>query len=233
VRCSCVVLARRCNHTSRISNRRRPRRTGCYPLPLKMSMGAWVWMYDMNGALEEVVRYAAYSEKDSQLLEENYQAQSAKASTKLSLGGRKYIVRKTRKGWVQEVDGQPERWRAVKRVQLDGGTPPLTGTAAASPTPSPHGMAPTAAAASPNFVLLQLRDEREARQRTTTSSTTTSTSSPATGSSPAGSPPPSATQHQPVLLPLPLQQQRLHESNKVHPFRLCTVLTLPLHTRCP
>jgi hypothetical protein len=151
-------------------------------------MGAWVWMYDMNGALEEVVRYAAYSEKDSQLLEENYQAQSAKASTKLSLGGRKYIVRKTRKGWVQEVDGQPERWRAVKRVQLDGGTPPLTGTAAASPTPSPHGMAPAAAAASPNFVLLQLRDEREARQRTTTSSTTTSTSSPATGSSPAGSP---------------------------------------------
>jgi hypothetical protein len=36
-----------------------------------MSMGAWVWMYDMNGALEEVVRYAAYSEKDSQLLEES------------------------------------------------------------------------------------------------------------------------------------------------------------------
>ena len=182
-------------------------------------------MWD-NGR-DEVARYDPYSDKDSQLLEDSFNTSGFKATTTLSLGvaGRTYIVRKTRKGWVQEVDGHPEFWRAVKRVQQDGGTPPLTATAAATPPPSPHGMAPTAVA-SPNFELLQLRDEREARQRAAASSAATS---PAVASSPAASPPSSATQHQPLLLPLPLQQQRLHESNTVHTFRLCTVRTLPPH----
>ena len=187
-------------------------------------MAAWIWMWD-NGRDEVVARYAAYSEKDSELLEDNFHTSGVKATTKLSLGSRKYTVRKTRKGWVQEVDGQPELWRAVKRVQRDGGTPPLTGKT--TPPPSPHGLAPAAAAAaSPNFELSQLRDEREARQRAAASSPATS---PAAASSPAASPSPAATQHQPVLPLLPPQQQRLHESNKVHPFRLCTVRTLPLH----
>ena len=182
-------------------------------------------MWD-NGR-DEVARYDPYSDKDSQLLEDSFNTSGFKATTKLSLGvaGRTYIVRKTRKGWVQEVDGQPELWRAVKRVQRDGGTPPLTGKT--TPPPSPHGLAPAAAAAaSPNFELSQLRDEREARQRAAASSLATS---PAAASSPAASPSPAATQHQPVLPLLPPQQQRLHESNKVHPFRLCTVRTLPLH----
>ena len=189
-------------------------------------MVAGVWLWDNGG--DEFARYDPYSEEDSQLLEDNFNTSGFKAITKLSLGGSNlgvtHIVRKTRKGWVQEVDGHPELWRAVKRVQQDGGTPPQTAAAAATPPPSPHGMAPTTAA-SPNFELLQLRDEREARQRAAASSAATS---PAVASSPAASPPSSAT-HQPLLLPLPMQQQRLHESNTVHTFRLCTVRTLPPH----
>ena len=142
-------------------------------------MAAWVWMWDGGREGEEVTHYQPYSEKDSQLLEENFEASGFKATTALSLNGRKYIIRKTRKGWVQEVDGQPQFWRAVKRVQRHSAPPS---------SPSPNSIAPPAAA-SPNFELSQLRLEREARQRTAASSTTTS---PAVASSPAASPSPSA-----------------------------------------
>ena len=168
-------------------------------------MAAWVWMWDGSRDGDENTHYQPYSEKDSQLLEENFEASGFKATTALSLNGRKYIIRKTRKGWVQEVDGQPQFWRAVKRVQRHSAPPS---------SPSPNSIAPPAAA-SPNFELSQLRLEREARQRAAASSTT----SPAVASSPAASPPPSATlQHQPLLLPLP---------NKSHQFRLRTVRTTP------
>ena len=66
------------------------------------------------------------------MLEENFEASGFKATTALSLNGRKYIIRKTRKGWVQEVDGQPEFWRAVKRVQRHSA--PVCGTRAGHPS---------------------------------------------------------------------------------------------------
>ena len=137
-------------------------------------MAAWAWMWDGSRGGEEVTHYEPYSEKDSQLLEKNFEASGFKATTEITLNGRKYVVRKTRKGWVQEVDGQPEFWRAVKRVQRHS----------APPSPSPNSIAPTAAAneSSPNFELSQLRLEREARQRAAASSSTTS---PAVASSPA------------------------------------------------
>ena len=80
------------------------------------------WMWDNAG--EGSTRYVAYSDAHSQLLEQSFRTSGAKATTTLSLGKRVYTVRKTRKGWVQEVGGQPELWRAVKRVQRDSGTTP-------------------------------------------------------------------------------------------------------------
>ena len=37
-------------------------------------MAAWVWMWDGGRDGEEVTHYEPYSEKDSQLLEENFEA---------------------------------------------------------------------------------------------------------------------------------------------------------------
>ena len=76
-----------------------PAAHGC----LGVDVGGW----DGSRDGEEVTHYEPYSEKDSQLLEENFNASGFKATTALSLNGRKYVVRKTRKGWVQEPDGQP------------------------------------------------------------------------------------------------------------------------------
>ena len=96
-------------------------------------MAAWVWMWDGSRDGDEVTHYQPYSEKDSRLLEENFEASGFKATTALSLNGRKYIIRKTRKGWVQEVDGQPQFWRAVKRVQRHSAPPS---------SPSPNSITP-------------------------------------------------------------------------------------------
>ena len=111
---------------------------------------SWVWMCDGSCDGEEVTRYEPYSDKDSQLVEENFKASGFKATTALSLNGRKYVVRKTRKGWVQEPDGQPKLWRAVKRVQRNSAPP-------SSPSPN------SVARASPNSE--QLRGEREVLRR--------------------------------------------------------------------
>ena len=46
---------------------------------------SWVWMCDGSCDGEEVTRYEPYSDKDSQLLEENFKASGFKATTALSL----------------------------------------------------------------------------------------------------------------------------------------------------
>lgn len=185
-------------------------------------------MWDNAG--EGSTRYVAYSDAHSQLLEQSYRTSGAKATTTLSLGKREYTVRKTRKGWVQEVGGQPELWRAVKRVQRDSGTTPTMAPTPATAPPSPLG-SPNAAAASPSL-LLQLRDEREARHRPAQGDAAPDISPPTAASSSSASPdaacPAVATQLQTLLPPLLMQQQRLGESARVLPFRLCAVRALPI-----
>ena len=53
---------------------------------------AWAWMWDGSRGGEEVTHYEPYSEKDSQLLDENFEASGSKATTEITLNGRKYVV---------------------------------------------------------------------------------------------------------------------------------------------
>ena len=75
---------------------------------------ASTWTWDSGRSFREYPPFA------QAILNENYAEHGLLMKVKLKLDGRDFVVRRGKKGWVQEVASDKTLWRAVERKAYDG-----------------------------------------------------------------------------------------------------------------